>query len=84
MDVNSKRSWCTTNDGMLNVSKYRAVYFARETNMIAFEYKLRGSLANRNDTVQNLGVFLDSGLNFHQHLDCSFSQGFEFFGSFIP
>jgi hypothetical protein len=59
----------------LNVSKTSVIYFTKKTNMIAFEYRLCASRITRTATTRIWeGVFLDSKLNFHQHVYYIFSQ----------
>jgi hypothetical protein len=59
-----------------NVSKSRVISFSRKTITLIFHYKLYHSFISRTD----LGVFIDSELHFHNHVDYIFSQCIKFLG----
>jgi hypothetical protein len=66
--------WCTANFMNLNISKTRAIIFSRKTNTLLLKYKLGDLYITRTDCIKDLGVFIDSQLYFHSHIDYIFSQ----------
>jgi hypothetical protein len=44
------------------------------------KYKLRDSYITRTDCIKDLGVFIDSKLYFHSHVDYIFSQSIKLLG----
>jgi hypothetical protein len=74
LDTDSIQRWCTANVMKLNISKTRAITFSRTTNTLLLKYKLGASYITRTDFIKDLGVFIDSKLYFHLHVDHIFSQ----------
>jgi hypothetical protein len=74
MVTDSICDWCIANLMKLNVNNSRVIYFTREMNTTALQYKLCGSCINHRDTIKNLGIFLDSKCYFHRHVDYIFSS----------
>jgi hypothetical protein len=62
------------------VSKTRVVSFSRKTNTLIYNYKLCQSSITRTDSIKDLGVFIDSKLRFHNHVDYIFSQCIKLLG----
>jgi hypothetical protein len=56
----------------LNISKTRAITFSRKTNTLLLRYELGDSNITRTDYIKDLGVFIDSKLYFHSHVDYIF------------
>jgi hypothetical protein len=79
-DIDSVQSWCTANFMKLNISKTRVISFSRKTNTLFFQYKLCHSSITRTDSIKDLGVFTDSKLHFHNHVDYIFSQCIKLLG----
>jgi hypothetical protein len=52
----------------LRVEKTKVVTFSRKTNYLIYEYKLYHSTITRTFSVEDLGVYLDSKLLFHNHV----------------
>jgi len=53
-----------------NISKCCSKFFNRGRTHLEFKYLLRGTyLAIEGNTVKDLGVFYDSKINFHNHID---------------
>jgi hypothetical protein len=78
-DIDSVQSWCSANFMKLNISKTRVISFSRKTNKLIFYYKLCHSSITRTDS---LGVFTNSKLHFHDHIDYIFSQCIKLLGLF--
>jgi hypothetical protein len=64
----------------LNLSKTTIMYFIRKTNSINLNYNLCNNPVARSQCVKDLGVLLDCKLNFHQHINCIFSQSLKMLG----
>jgi hypothetical protein len=79
LDIDSIR-WCTANLMNLNISKTRAITLSRETNTPLLKYKLGDSYITRTDYIKDLGVFIDSKLYVHSHVDGIFSQSIKLLG----
>jgi MFS-type transporter involved in bile tolerance (Atg22 family) len=73
-DINSIQGWCTANCPKLNMSKTKIITSSRETNMLIYDYKLCQSSLARTDSIKDLGIFLDSKLQFHDHVNHVFSH----------
>jgi hypothetical protein len=57
----------------LNISKTKIISFSRKTNLLIYDYKLCQSSITRTDSITDLGIFLDSKLHFHTHVNHVFS-----------
>jgi hypothetical protein len=53
----------------LNISKTRALTFSRKPNTLLLKYTFGDSYITRTDCIKDLGVFNDSKLYFHSHVD---------------
>lgn len=60
--------WCTLNRMSLNPSKCSAISFGRKRSLICFDYSIAGETLNRVTSIKDLGVILDSNLNFNDHI----------------
>jgi hypothetical protein len=58
----------------LNTGKIGAITFSRKTNTLLLKYKLGDFYITRTDCIKDLGVFIDSKLYFHSHVDYIFPQ----------
>jgi hypothetical protein len=79
-DIESVQSWCTANFMKLNINKTRVISFSRKTATLFFQYKLCHSSITRTNSIKDLGVFIDSKLHFHNHVDYIFSQCIKLLG----
>jgi hypothetical protein len=73
-DIEHIRGWCTANFLKLSVSKTRVIAFPRKTNVLYYTYEICASSITCIDTIKDLGVQLDSKLQFHAHVDYIFSK----------
>ena len=60
--------WCNINCMILNFQKCSVISFSRKKKPIAFDYRLSGVVVTRESCIKNLGVLLDSKLDFNQHI----------------
>jgi hypothetical protein len=78
--IDSVQGWCSANFMKLNISITRVISFSRKTNTLIYDYKLCQSSFTRTDSIKDLGVFVDSKLRFHNHVDYIFSQCIKLLG----
>ncbi|XP_055542947.1 uncharacterized protein LOC129728527 [Wyeomyia smithii] len=60
--------WCQLNRMSLDVSKCSVISFSRRSSNINFNYALAGVQLKRESTVKDLGILLDTKLNFKDHV----------------
>jgi hypothetical protein len=79
-DIDAIRDWCAANSMKLNIDKTNVITFSRKTNILIYEYKLFHTNITRTSSVKDLGVYLDSKLYFHTHVNFIFSQCIKLLG----
>ena len=81
-DIDRVHEWCSANFMKPNLGKIRVISFTRKTTSLCYPYRLGlgNSLIQRTDCVKDLGVYIDSKLYFHQHVDCLFSSALKLLG----
>lgn len=79
-DIDRIHAWCLANFMKPNPSKIRAVSFTRKTTAWNYQYRLGNSFILRTDCIKDLGIYLDSKLHFHQHVDHLFSHALKLLG----
>jgi hypothetical protein len=57
-----------------NIRNTRVISHSRKTNLMNYEYLLCQAAIIRTSTIKDLGVFCDSKLHFHNHVDFMFSD----------
>jgi hypothetical protein len=67
------------NSMRLNTAKSRimSTTYSRKTNVSSYEYQLCHAASKRTNRIKDLGVFSDSKLYFHNHVDLLFSECIE-------
>jgi hypothetical protein len=73
-DINSVNDWCSANSMRLNIAKTRVVSYFRKVNVLRYDYQLCHATITRTSNIKDLGVFFDSKLHFHNHVDIIFSE----------
>jgi hypothetical protein len=68
-DLNRLAEWCETNALELNVGKCKSTSFSRLRHPIEFSYMLGGIILDRVDSINDLGVLMDSKMSFTGHID---------------
>lgn len=70
-------SWCRRNGMSLNVAKCEVISFTRRhrDNRTLWHYKIDGQDLKRVEVVKDLGVLLDDGLTFKQHINQVVARG---------
>jgi hypothetical protein len=79
-DINSISDWCSANSMRLNIVKTRVMTYTRKTNFLSHEYKLCHAAITRTSFIKDLGVYFDSKLHFHDHVDSIFSECIKLLG----
>jgi hypothetical protein len=64
----------------LNISQTKIITFSRKTNTLIYDYKLCQSSLTRTDYIKDLEIFLDSKLQFHDHVNHVFSPCIKLLG----
>jgi hypothetical protein len=64
----------------LNIAKTRVVLCTRKTNFLSYQYQLCHATITRTSNIKDLGVFFDSKLHFHSHVDFVFSECIKLLG----
>lgn len=60
--------WCRVNRMSLNVSKCSVISFSRKRSTFHFDYALADIQLKRESTVKDLGILIDTKLNFKDHV----------------
>jgi hypothetical protein len=68
-DLNSLAVWCEANALELNVGKCKSITFSRLRHSIKSSYMLGGIIVDRVDSINDLGVIIDSKMSFTGHID---------------
>lgn len=67
-DIDAVLDWSKKNKLPLNVSKCKTITFSRSRTPITTAYRLGDEQLERVTTIRDLGLTLDSGFNFHEHI----------------
>ena len=67
-DINAVVEWSIKNKLSFNHSKCRTITLSRSRNPIPNIYNLAGAQMERVSSIKDLGVIMDSKLNFHDHI----------------
>ncbi|PNF13713.1 hypothetical protein B7P43_G14358 [Cryptotermes secundus] len=78
--TNSVSDWCTANFVKLNIAKTHVVSYTRKTNFLSYEYQLCHAIITSTSSIKDLGVFFDSKLHFHTHVNYIFSECIKLLG----
>ncbi|PNF19262.1 hypothetical protein B7P43_G08007 [Cryptotermes secundus] len=65
----------------LNVNKTKVITFSRKTNSLIYAYKLFHFTVTLTHSVKDLGVYLESKLHFHNHVNFIFSYCVKMLGT---
>lgn len=60
--------WCAKNYLPPNEQKIRTMSLTRKRDSLAFSYTIGGSVITRVSVIRDLGIFIDSSLNFNHHV----------------
>jgi hypothetical protein len=79
-DINSVSDWCIANSMRLNTAKMHVVSYTRKTNLLSYNHQLYCATITHASSIKDLGVFFDSKLHFHSHVDYVFSECIKLLG----
>lgn len=79
-DINNLVDWCRRNGMSLNPSKCKAMSFYRSRNPVNFNYLMNGVILENVALMRDLGVTLDTSLNFIVHMSNTISKAFQMLG----
>lgn len=79
-DIDRLSNWCLLNGMELNIRKCNVISFCRSRSKIGFDYRMSTTSIARVDAVRDLGVLLDSKLNFAQHIAATIAKAFAILG----
>uniref|UniRef100_A0A2H1VC59 SFRICE_022052 n=1 Tax=Spodoptera frugiperda TaxID=7108 RepID=A0A2H1VC59_SPOFR len=68
-DLDRIEQWCNLNHMKLNVQKCSHIRFTRKKQSNSVSYNIRGLLLETVDEVRDLGVIMDTKVNFRSHID---------------
>ncbi|KAG6460286.1 hypothetical protein O3G_MSEX011890 [Manduca sexta] len=68
-DLDSIQDWCINNKMILNAEKCAHLRLTRNRNIINSTYLINGIALNKTTAMRDLGVVVDSKLNFNLHMD---------------
>lgn len=67
-DIDRLISWCDNNNMALNVKKCFHLTFTRNINHFITEYKIKNVSLSKVSSTRDLGVIIDSKINFREHI----------------
>lgn len=67
--INKFIAWCDDNDLAVNKSKCKVMSFYTKKNPIIHEYTINDQVIDRTDKIRDLGILLDTKMNFGLHLE---------------
>lgn len=67
-DIDAVEEWSEVNRLYFNVGKCKVMTFSRSRTPLYFDYSLAGTLLDRVNQIRDLGLILDSRLNFRDHI----------------
>ena len=68
-DLYRLERYCALNHLDLNPSKCNVITYTRKRNVVLFDYRLKATRLQRDNTTRDLGVYHDSKLLFDTHID---------------
>lgn len=72
--------WCEINKLSLNIKKCSVITYTRKKDFIKYDYTLNNELLQRVDSIKDLGILLDTKLNFNLHYDAIFAKAHAMLG----
>lgn len=82
-DMDRLHSWCVNNKLKLNIDKCAVMLFTRSHTQRRVNYNIGGQLLPIPTSIKDLGVLIDTKLNFNCHVDKIVSQAFKVLGYII-
>jgi hypothetical protein len=79
-DFNKLAEWCKANAIELNVGKCKSITFSRLRQSTEFFYMLGGIILGRIDSINDLGVIMDSKMSFTGHIEVTVGKALAMLG----
>jgi hypothetical protein len=79
-DLNRMAEWCEANALELNVGKCKSITFSRVRHPIKYSYMLGGIILDRVDSINDLGVIMDSKMSLTGHIDVTLGRALAMLG----
>jgi len=79
-DLSNLQEWCLRNGMELNPTKCKAMTFSHSRTQINFQYRISHFPLEKISLVKDLGVTLESSLQFSQHLSNAVGKAFQMLG----
>lgn len=79
-NLTALQKWCMLNGMVLNAKKCNVISFSRKKSANYYDYDIEGSMLQRKNLINDLGVLLDSKLTFKQHIDMVYSKSKKMLG----
>ena len=82
-DLDSLSSWCQSHKLLLNPAKCKLVTYTTKKTFIDFQYTINSFPVTRVETIQDLGVTIDSNLSFGKHICLAVREAYRSLGFII-
>jgi hypothetical protein len=79
-DLSRLAECCEANASELNIGKCKSITFSRLRHPIEFSYMLGGNILDRVDSINDLGVIMDSKMSFTGHIDVTVGKALAMLG----
>ncbi|GBN62629.1 hypothetical protein AVEN_261490-1 [Araneus ventricosus] len=79
-DLDCLFKWCTDNRLHLNIEKCSVFSYTRKAQPLNHVYKINNLVLSRSNTVTDLGIIVDTKLDFSQHIDTMVSKTYRWLG----
>jgi len=79
-DLDAISDWCQRNFLQLSIDKCQTISFHRNMHPIHFNYEICGTFLERVTEIRDLGVILDTKMNFNSHIEYITTKAYSMLG----
>lgn len=79
-DIDALYTWCTENELLLNINKCKYLSFSNRIVQLLNTYHINGAPLTKVNTINDLGIILDSKLKFDMHIDFAVKKAYKMLG----
>ncbi len=79
-DLDEISAWCHRNFLHLSINKCQVISFHRNKHPIHYNYEIDGTTLERVTEIRDLGVILDTNMNFNSHIDRTIAKAYSMLG----
>ena len=79
-DLNQLNNWCESNHLYLNIKKCKRISFTRNRALIDYDYVINNIKLERVHSIKDLGVIIDTKLNFDIHISTMVKKAYSMLG----